>query len=97
MEQKKEDRSLDDQIEEMNCHLAEMQKGQEQLFEKMGISAHQYHHFLNDPEKCPPVIKERADALVQRLSEMIDKKTQDKCCSKKRDCCCCHDEELELN
>ncbi len=94
-QQKKESESLHS-IDEINGHLADMKKGQEELFEKLGISPHQYHHFLNDPERCSPVIKERAEKLVSRLEEMIDKKIEEKKSSKKR-CCCCHEENFELN
>jgi hypothetical protein len=60
-------------IDEMNDRVKKMNQKQEKLFEELGLSEHQIHHFMNDPERLAPASKERIEAQSRELESFLDR------------------------
>jgi hypothetical protein len=72
--------TIDEHIARIDAMIKEMKKMHDTLFEMFGISPHQLHHYLNDPERCPPADKAEVDRicdeLERALQERIDAENQ---------------------
>jgi len=75
-----EETSIQERIAHVDAMIKQMKKTNDEMFEKFGISAHQLHHYLHDPERCSPEEKKAVDHicddLERALQERIDAENQ---------------------
>jgi len=69
--------SMDKELEALNARMHKMDKKQEKLFEALGISPHQLHHFMNDPERFATPSKERIEAQSRELEAILDRRIEE--------------------
>jgi len=69
--------NIEKKFEDIEKCAQELNKQHEKFFNEIGISPHQLHHFLNDPERCPKELKEKLDANNIELKKLIDQKVDE--------------------
>ena len=64
---------LDEQLEQTRIRVEEMEKKTEALFQELGISPHQLHHYLNDPANFTPEAFQELQRYQQAQEEHIQR------------------------
>ncbi|MDB6080916.1 MAG: hypothetical protein JWO53_188 [Chlamydiia bacterium] len=63
----------DKEHEELQASIKKMEEQNAELFEQLGISSHQLHHFINDPARFSTESKEEIEHQAHELELMLQR------------------------
>lgn len=66
-----------EQLSEAQAHLKNIEEKNAKLFEELGLSSHQLHHFIHDPERFPVEAKEEIDRQSHELEMILHRKIEE--------------------